>query len=59
LVGWHERYQKLLASGHSKKESPTILSRALLKVIYHLLVSGDSYDADKTKPRAVVAAAGA
>ena len=56
---WHERYQKLLASGHSKKESPTILSRALLKVIYHLLVSGDSYDADKIKPRAVVAAAGA
>ena len=56
---WRERYHKLLARGQAKKEALTILSRALLKVIYHLLVSGDSYDADKIKPRAVVAAVGA
>lgn len=56
---WRERYQQLLARGQSKKEALTILSRALLKVVYHLLVSGDSYDASKIKPRAVVAAAGA
>jgi transposase len=48
---WRERYDKLLSSGHSKKESLVILSRALLRVVYHLLVSGQPYDAHKLKPR--------
>lgn len=56
---WRERYHKLLARGQAKKEALTILSRALLKVIYHLLVSGDSYDANKVKPRTILTAAGA
>jgi transposase len=41
---WRERYQRLLARGRAKKEALTILSRALLKVIYHLLRCGVAYD---------------
>jgi transposase len=48
---WRERYQKLLAHGRAKKEALTILSRALLKVIYHLLRTGDVYDPARLKPR--------
>jgi transposase len=56
---WRERSQTLRARGQRKKAALPILSRALLTVIYHLLMSGDSSDADKIKPRAVGAAAGA
>ncbi|HEY7128012.1 MAG TPA: IS110 family transposase [Ktedonobacterales bacterium] len=41
---WRLRYQRLLERGRTKKEALTILSRALLKVIYHLLRTGASYD---------------
>lgn len=41
---WRERYQRLLERGRAKKEALTILSRSLLKVIYHLLRTGASYD---------------
>ena len=41
---WRERYHRLLERGRAKKEALTILSRALLKVIYHLLRTGASYD---------------
>ncbi len=56
---WRERSQTLRARGQSQKEALPILSRALLTVVYHLLISGDSSDADKIKPRAVGAAVGA
>ena len=41
---WRTRYQRLLARGWAKKEAMTILSRSMLKVIYHLLRTRDSYD---------------
>ena len=41
---WRDRYQRLLARGRAKKEALTILSRALLKIIYHLLRTGAAYD---------------
>ena len=41
---WQLRYQRLLDRGRAKKEALTILSRQLLKVIYHLLRTGASYD---------------
>jgi transposase len=41
---WRWRYQRLLERGRAKKEALTILSRALLKVIFHLLRTGASYD---------------
>lgn len=41
---WHACYQRLLDRGRAKKEALTILSRKLLKVIYHLLRTGASYD---------------
>lgn len=41
---WRARYHRLLARGRAKKEALTILSRALLKVIYHLLRTGGAYD---------------
>lgn len=41
---WRERYQHLLARGRAKKEAFNILARALLRVIYHLLRTGDAYD---------------
>lgn len=41
---WRARYQRLLDRGRPKKEALTILSRALLKVVYHLLRTGTSYD---------------
>lgn len=43
-VEWRARYQRLLGRGRAKKEALTILSRALLKVIYHVLRTGASYD---------------
>ena len=44
---WRERYQRLLARGRAKKEALTILSRSLLKIIYHLLRTGTRYDATR------------
>jgi transposase len=41
---WRARYQRLLDRGRAKKEALAILSRKLLKVIYHLLRTGASYD---------------
>jgi len=41
---WHAQYQRLLDRGRAKKEALTILARKLLKVIYHLLRTGASYD---------------
>ncbi len=41
---WRLRYQRLLERGRAKKEAFNILARALLRVIYHLLRTGDSYD---------------
>jgi transposase len=41
---WRVRYQRLLDRGRPKKEALTILSRALLKVVYHLLRTAASYD---------------
>jgi transposase len=41
---WRGPYQRLLDRGRAKKEALTILSRKLLKVIYHLLRTGASYD---------------
>jgi transposase len=47
---WRTRYQRLLNRGRTKKEALTILSRSLLKVIYHLLRSGASYDPARVFP---------
>ena len=41
---WRVRYQRFLDRGRSKKEAFTILARALLRVIYHLLRTGAAYD---------------
>jgi transposase len=41
---WRALYQHLLDRGRAKKEALTILSRKLLKVVYHLLRTGASYD---------------
>jgi transposase len=41
---WRARYQRLLDRGRAKKEAYIILARALLRVIYHLLRTGESYD---------------
>jgi transposase len=47
---WRERYRRLLDRGRAKKEALTILSRSLLKVIYHLLRTGASYDPARVFP---------
>ena len=41
---WRRRYQRLLERGRAKKEAYTILARAFLRVIYHLLRTGEAYD---------------
>jgi transposase len=41
---WRVGYQRLLDRGRAKKEALTILSRKLLKVIYHLWRTGASYN---------------
>ena len=46
---WRERYQRFLARGRAKKEALTILSRSLLKIIYHLLRTGTHYDATRLR----------
>jgi transposase len=47
---WRVRYQRLLDRGRAKKEALTILSRRLLKVVYHLLRTGATYDPAHLKP---------
>jgi transposase len=47
---WRERYRRLLDRGRAKKEALTILSRSLLKIIYHLLRTGASYDPTRVFP---------
>lgn len=47
---WRERYQRLLDRGRAKKEALAILSRALLRVAYHVLRTGTSYDASLLQP---------
>lgn len=47
---WRVRYQRLLERGRAKKEAVVILSRSLLKVIYHLLRTGASYDPTRVFP---------
>ena len=47
---WRVRYQRLLQRGRAKKEAVVILSRSLLKVIYHLLRTGASYDPTRVAP---------
>jgi transposase len=41
---WQVRYQRLLDRGRAKKEAFTILARAFLRVIYHLLRTGEAYN---------------
>jgi len=41
---WRSRYQRLLDRGRAKKEAYTILARARLRVMYHLLRTGEPYD---------------
>jgi transposase len=41
---WRARYQRLLDRGRPTKEALTILSRAVLKVVYHVLRTGTFYD---------------
>jgi transposase len=55
---WHGRYQRLLGRGRSKQEALTILSRALLKVLYHLLRTGTRYDPERLRPRPASSPAG-
>jgi hypothetical protein len=43
---WRVRYQRLLERGRAKKEAFNILARALLRVIYHLLRTGEAYNPD-------------
>ena len=46
---WRVRYQRLLDRGRAKKEAYIILARALLRVIYHLLRTGEAYDPARLK----------
>lgn len=43
-VEWTDRYHRLLDCGRSKKEALIILSRAYLKVVYHVLRTDVAYD---------------
>jgi transposase len=47
---WRQRYQRLLNRGRAKKEALLILSRCMLKVLYHLLRTGLSYDPTRVFP---------
>jgi transposase len=47
---WRQRYQRLLSRGRAKKEALLILLRSMLKVIYHLLRTGLSYDPTRVFP---------
>lgn len=47
---WRQRYRHLLERGRAKKEALMILSRSLLKVVYHLLRTGASYDPARVFP---------
>jgi transposase len=47
---WRARYQRLLDRGRGAKEARVILSRTLLKVVYHLLRTGEAYAPVSSKP---------
>jgi transposase len=47
---WQARFQRLRDRGRGAKEARVILSRALLRVIYHLLRTGAAYDSASIKP---------
>jgi hypothetical protein len=47
---WRVRYERLLARRRAKKAVLTILARALLRVVYHLLRTGEPYDAALLNP---------
>jgi transposase len=47
---WRVRCKRLLARGRAKREAHTILARALLRVIYHLLVTGKAHDPARLNP---------
>jgi transposase len=47
---WRQRSQRLLDRGRAKKHAFTILSRVLLKVLYHLLRTATAYDATLLTP---------
>jgi hypothetical protein len=44
------RYERLFARGRAKKMVLTILARALVRVIYHLLRPGETYDVALLNP---------
>lgn len=47
---WRERYERLLGRGRAKKEALAILSRSMLKIVYHLLRTGADYDPAALSP---------
>lgn len=47
---WRARFQRLLDHGRGAKEARVILSRALLKVVYHLLRTGETYAPASSTP---------
>lgn len=47
---WRDRYQRLLDRGRAKNEALAILSRALLRVAYHVLRLGTRYDSSFMQP---------
>lgn len=47
---WRARYQRLQERGCAKKEALVILSRALLKIVFHLLRTGATYDPARVGP---------
>jgi hypothetical protein len=47
---WRQRSQRLLDRGRAKKEALTILARARLTVIYHLLRTATAFDATLLTP---------
>jgi len=47
---WRVRSHRLLARGRAKKEAFNLLARALLRVIYHLLRTGEAYDPARLNP---------
>jgi transposase len=51
---WHVHYQRLLDRGRAKKAAFNILARALLRVIYHLLRTGETYDPALLNPSSPV-----
>jgi transposase len=47
---WRSRYLRLQERGRKKKEALVILSRSLLKVVFHLLCAHEPYEATRIGP---------